>query len=244
VTTPPPWPGPLDPDRSNIILIVGRKGSGKSVHARTIFDSYPYDRIVIDPSGDADPGPGKELLTPPFPSHFPTGDHGERRTIHARVDPQASTYRDDMDRAVAMGLFPSDRRTLVWADEVGELMQANSTPPHTRLALMSSRHYGPMSLVMAGPRPMHISPLSISQADRVVIYDLPNPDDVDRLAKNMGYAPAKLRRAVAVTESRNADERMTGSGDDFWHLVFDGRSRRLYRMPPVPLVEPAGAPPA
>jgi hypothetical protein len=233
------FPPQLDPERSNIILIVGRKGSGKSVHARAIYDTYPYDKLVVDPSGDAQPGDDAEEIRPPFPKTLKPADNGKPRNIHARVDPRSDTYRDDMDRAVAMGLWPRDRPAMVWLDEVGEVMQANSTPPHVRLALMSSRHHGPMSLVMAGPRPMHISPLAISQADRLVIYDLPNPHDVDRLAENMGYPPAALRAAVVETRKRNAVERQNGA-DPFYHLVYDQAAQQMWRMPPVPARTHAG----
>lgn len=228
-----PFPPPLDSDRSNIILIVGRKGSGKSVHARAIYDTYPYDKVVIDPTGDAEPGDDKETLTPPFPRALKPSDDGRPRNIHARVDPKSDTYHDDMDRAVALGLYPSDRPAMVWIDEVGEVMQANRTPPHVRLALMSSRHHGPMSLIMAGPRPMHISPLSISQSDRIVIYDLPNPKDVQRLAENMGYSTPALQKHVIATARRNREEKEAGA-DPFWHLLFDREQQQLYRMPPVP----------
>lgn len=235
----PAYPPALDPTRSNIILVVGRKGSGKSVHARLIYASYPYDKLVVDPTGDAEPGPDAEVIRPPFPRKFKVDDSGRPRNLHLKVDPRSDTYRDDMDRGLGMGLFPSDRPSMVWVDEVGELMQSNSTPPNTRLALMSSRHYGPMSLLMCGPRPMHISPLSISQADRVVIYDLPNPKDVERLAENMGYPTRKLVDAVDATERRNADERAAGA-EPFWHLVFDRQTKQLWRMPPVPALAHRG----
>lgn len=236
-----PFPPELDPDRSNVILIAGRKGSGKSVHARLIYDSYPFDKLVVDPTGDAEPGPDADEMTPPFPRKFPVDGDGRPRNLHCKVDPGSATYREDMDKAMAMGLFPRDHPCMVWIDEVGEMMTAHSTPPHMRTALMSSRHYGPLSIIMAGPRPMHISPLSISQADRVVIYDLPNPKDVERLADNMGYAPARLKRAVDETEQRNADARKIGD-DPFWHLVYDRDSKQLWRMPPVPVVAHRGPP--
>lgn len=233
------YPPELDASRSNVILVVGRKGSGKSVHARLIYDSYPHDKLVIDPTGDAEPGPGAEKIRPPFPKRLKPSDDGRPRNLHLAVDPRSDTYRDDMDRAMSIGLFPKNRPCMVWVDEVGELMQANSTPPHTRLALMSSRHYGPLSLLMCGPRPMHISPLSISQSDRVVIYDLPNPRDVERLAENMGYPPVRLKKAVDDTEKRNADERAAG-GEPFWHLVYDRQSKTIWRMPPVPALAHRG----
>lgn len=234
-----PFPPVLDPDRSNIINIIGSKGSGKSAHARLIYVSYPYDKLVIDPTGDAEPGPGAEVLTPPFPARFPRSDDGRPRNLHCKVNMSSPTYKDDMDRAVAMGLFPQDLPTMVWVDEAGLIMRANFTPPHVLLALMSSRHYGPMSMMLCGPRSKHLNPLSISQADRIVLYDMPNVKDVELLAENMGFSAPVLRRAVHVTQDRNAAEREAG-GTPFWHLVYDRAAKHIWRMPPVPLVAHRG----
>jgi ABC-type polysaccharide/polyol phosphate transport system ATPase subunit len=71
--------GPFDPDRGEFIFISGRKGSGKSVLARRLFDAYPYDKLVIDPTGDVRAGMAQEGvrfvdLTEPMPVR------GRRRT--------------------------------------------------------------------------------------------------------------------------------------------------------------------
>jgi len=217
-------PAQLDANKSSLVLLVGRKGEGKSVIARNLYRSYPYDKLAIDVNGDADPGPDAEPLRPPLPWSFPVDQDGRPRNLHYRADPKSATYRDDLDRAIGLALFPQDRRSMVWLDEIGEVTTGNTTPPHLRLLLMQSRHHGPASALMCGPRPMNIDPLCVSQADRIYIFDLPNPADRQRLAENMGYPPARLNAELEETLRRGR----------FWHLVYDAETHTMYRMPPVP----------
>jgi len=216
-------PALLDPTLSSLILLVGRKGSGKSVIARNLYRSYPFDKLAVDVNGDAEPGPDAELIRAPLP-RFPIGEDGRPRNLHYRADPGSATYRDDLDRAIGMALYPADLLCMVWLDEIGEVTTGNTTPPHLRRLLMQSRHHGPCSALMCGPRPKDINPLCVSQADRIYIFDLPNPMDRQRLAENMGYPPARLNAELEETLRRGK----------FWHLMYDAATHTMFRMPPVP----------
>lgn len=216
-------PALLDPTQSSLILLVGRKGSGKSVIARNLYRSYPFDKLAIDVNGDAEPGVDAELIRAPLP-RFPIDADGRARNLHYRVDPGSATYRDDLDRAIGMALYPADLPCMVWLDEIGEVTTGNTTPPHLRRLLMQSRHHGPCSALMCGPRPKDINPLCVSQADRIYIFDLPNPMDRQRLAENMGYPPARLNAELEETLRRGK----------YWHLMYDAAAHTMFRMPPVP----------
>lgn len=227
----------LDPDRdSTLILLVGRKGSGKSVAARELYRSWDQDKLVIDVNGDADPGPDAQRIQVPLPSKFPAGAgplvNEPAKSLHFRADPGAPTYRDDLDRAIGLALYPQDLPVLVWIDEIGEVCKgANSTPPNLRRLLMQSRHYR-ASALMCGPRPMNIDPLAISQADLIYIFDVPNPRDRDRLAENMGYPPRRLAAELEETRRRGK----------YWFLLWDANAGVPYRMPPIPVTSPSSAP--
>lgn len=234
----PSEPSELDPRRATLILLVGRKGSGKSVAARLLYSSYPFDKLAIDVNGDAEPGPDAVRLTGQLPSKFPTSDDGAPRNLHYLADPGSATYRDDLDRAVALGLFPQDRYCLVWIDETGEVTTGHATPAHLRRLLMGARHYN-CSALMCCPRPLNIDPLCISQADRIYIYDVPNPRDRDNLAGHMGYPIRRLNDALDEAREINARE---PAAQRFWHLVWDTRLHRMFLMPPVPVVPHAGPP--
>ncbi len=216
----------MDSAASQLILCVGRKESGKSELARQLYADYPHDKIVIDVNRDAEPDPPGEVITTPLPGRFPArGDDGQPRNLHFHADPGSATYREDIDRAVGLALWPSDRRCMVWLDEIGEASPPGRTPPHLRRLLMQSRHYGPASAVMCGPRPMNIDPLCLQQADYVALFTLPNPADRARVAETIGYPPARLDAELEETTRRGK----------FWFLLWDARDAQLYRCPPLPL---------
>lgn len=221
-----PFP-PIDPDRNQIVLCVGRKGSGKSVHARELFRGWPnVDRLVIDPTGDADPGADLEqiIVRDQVPAQMPRDKDGAHVLVRYIANPSSPTYLDDLDRAVGLALFPKDRRTVMWIDEAGEVFPANKTGPNGRTFLHQSRHWN-ASAVLCCPRPMHIDPLCLAQADRVVMYDVPNPADRERIAGAIGWPPRKL--AHELDETRRAGRH--------WFLLYDADEHTLYRCPPLPL---------
>lgn len=226
----------VDPGRSNIILCVGTKGSGKSEAARLIEASWPLDRVVIDITGDARPDdPDTIALTAPFPASMP--EHVDERgrptpgrvTVWARINPRSSTLPLDHEQALALGLYPQRRPALVMVDEYGMMATAGKVEPNLRLALMSSRHYH-LTLLLCCPRPRHIPVITIEQADKVLVFDTPNADDREVLAKNMGY-PVKLFE-------EHYHETMRRERHSF--LLFDKRQHVLVSCPPLPLTQHHG----
>lgn len=218
----------LDPELNQLLLVVGRKGSGKSVFARETFRAWPYiDKLVIDPTGDADPGADLKPLVwrGEPPARLPKAP-GKGQFVVARwvADPGRPTYREDLDRALGLALFPKDRRVLVWVDEAGEVFPAGRTGPNGRTLLQQSRHWY-VSVLMCCPRPINIDPLCLAQADRVVIYDLPHPRDRERVAAAIGIEPRILNAELDATRARGAH----------WYLMYDARAHELYRCPPLPL---------
>jgi hypothetical protein len=190
----------MDPNKGAFFFATGSKGSGKSVLARSIFESYPYDRLVIDPTGDATEalladGVKVEHLTEPLPITWPSSLDETHPFITASFIPDmgSATALDDMDRA--LGLALKHKRTAVWIDEVGQMTKANSTPPSLRRALHHGRH-DQLTLIMAGPRPMDIDPLVVAQSDFVAVFALPNPNDRKRVANEIGWPPAIFDEAV------------------------------------------------
>lgn len=234
----------VDPGRSNIVLCVGTKGSGKSEAGRLLFDSWEFDRAMIDITGDARPDdPFTVAMTAPFPPAMPEPAElydeeqleamrrqgRERATLWLRVDPRSPTLDLDHDLAMAVGLFPRHRPALVMVDEYGRMATATSIPPNVDLALMSSRHYH-LTLVLCCPRPMRIPVLTIGQADKVLIFDTPKRDDRRVLADNMGYPFERFETAYAATMARG----------DHSYLLWDKRQKLLLGCPPLPLAATHG----
>lgn len=218
----------MNPDLNQLMLVIGRKGSGKSVFARETFREWPYvDKLVIDPTGDADPGDDLGTITlrgkPPeqLPAPKRRGEFVVARWI---ADPSSSTYREDLDRALGAALYPKNRRVVVWVDEAGEVFPANRTGPNARTLLQQSRHWY-TSAVLCCPRPINIDPLCLAQADRVVMYDLPHPRDRERVAAAIGIPPVVLAGHLDDVRARGAH----------WYLLYDARAHELFVCPPLPM---------
>jgi hypothetical protein len=186
--------GELDPSKPIHVACVGKKGSGKSVLARVLFESYPYDRLVIDTNGTIEPAEDWLTLRKEPPETWPAPrEDGERVTVHFIPDPGSSTFEEDMDRAV--GLAYSHQRTMLWVDEGGVLARSNQVPAHTRRALHQGRHRD-LSQLWCAPRPITMDPLVLAQADLVYVFALPNPADRRRVAETIGWEPDDLDLAV------------------------------------------------
>jgi len=220
-----PWP-PIDPTKNQIITIIGKKGSGKSVAARHLFRSWPgSDRLIIDITGDADPGDDMNAIRLPQDlTRLPAFDPNQGPQVYRWIpDTRSATFRDDIDRALGAGLYPKDRPVLVWVDEKGEAFKANQTGPHGRTALHQGRHHK-LSMILCGPRAMGVEPLCISQGDRVLMYDVPNPADRERIAANIGVSPRVLTAELNETKRRGP----------YWYLMYVAAEDQLYRCPPLP----------
>jgi energy-coupling factor transporter ATP-binding protein EcfA2 len=216
----------IDGNANHIILVVGRKGSGKSEVAQTLYRHWdpPIDRVCIDPTGDARPGANAKRIEGTPPTRMPNRPHeDEPVNLHYLANPRSPTYYDDLDRAIGTALYPRDRRALLWVDEIGQVSRVNKTPPNLNTLLMQARHHH-ASAILAGPRPVGIDRLCLQQADRVYMFQLPNPADRKRIALEMGIDPD-------VMEDAHVELVRHGK---FWHLVFIVGEDEPYLCPPIP----------
>lgn len=217
-----------DPHKGVYIFASGKKGSGKSVICRAWFDRYPFDRIVIDPTHDVrddlrrDGVDFEELRADTLPARLPPFDPEHPKTYVFCPDMGSPTALDDMDRVVGLALGRGP--TCLWCDEYGTMTGPNMTGPNMRRALHHGRHDG-LTLLLACPRPKNIDGLGISQADYVYTFRTRNPDDRDRIAKEIGMDPADFS---AVNASLSARGR-------WWHTMYDDAEDQLWIMPPLPV---------
>jgi hypothetical protein len=221
----------MDAARPWVIAAFGTKGTGKSVFSRSIFHSWPGDKVCIDVNGNAGPGDDAERVTldqaragkwPEQTLHL--GERQRPRNLHFRAHPMAATYREDLDRAVGMALFPQRRPVLLWAGEVGELMPNGRPGRHMRTLLMQNRHHH-TAVLMDGPRPVYVDPLVISQADLVACYRLPNEDDRHRVAKEFGCDKRKFDAFALQTWRRSKHA----------FVLCDKENDTLWSCPPLPI---------
>jgi hypothetical protein len=217
--------GKLDPHKPAQICVVGRKGSGKTELAYLLFDTYPFDRVAIDPNGDLKMPEDAVELEAPLPSRWPgeqvaqiRGDKAKRQTLYFVPDFHEPTYLDDMDRV--MGMSFSHGRCCTFFDEAHEGMPANRTPPHARRKLRQGRHRENTD-IYATPRPMTVDPLMICNADWVYVFDLPNPADRKRVAENTGLPPREMDEAV-------------GQLGEYEYLRYDAARKDWAHLPALP----------
>lgn len=224
----------IDAARSTIVLLIGMKGHGKSEAARMFFDSWPYDRIVIDPTGNAQPDdPTQVALAAPFPAGLPDPEQldppAERVTVWARIDPKSPTFTFDQDQAMGMALNPRHRPKLIWRDEFGLGVSPNTISGNDRAALYSSRHYH-ATLLLVTQRPRHIPTIAISQADKIIMFYLPNPKDREHIAENAGIPLPVLERQYHDNQRRHRHA----------YLLIDREQNAIVNCPPLPGVKARG----
>ena len=218
------FPATLDPSRNTIVSAFGRKGPGKSTFNRRLYETWPLDKLCVDVNGEAEPGEDATSLRGELPAKYPPrAERNVASNLHYVAKPSSPTFRDDLDRSVALVLYPQDHPVLGWFGEVGEFTTGNKTGPHLRTLLMQSRHYK-ASALFDGPRPIDVDKLVIAQADLVAIFDLPDPDDRDRVAKVIGWPPKPFATECDVTRQRGL----------FWFLLYQADGHRLWRCPPLP----------
>jgi hypothetical protein len=229
----PEYPLRLDPHgEPQIISSWGMKGSGKSHLNGLLYQSWPGDKLAIDVNGHAYVGPDAKRVNHDaegrVPNRWPREDRvpGEKRrpqNLHYVANPASPTYRDDLDRAVAMALFPQDHPVCVWAGEVGELTPNSHSQPHMAQLLMQNRHFKITGL-FDGPRPMNVDIKVLAQSNLVAIFRLPNPADRKRVADTVGFDPKRFDE-----EARKCWRR-----GKHWFLLWQVETETLWHVPPLP----------
>lgn len=209
----------LSSEEPTYILILGKKGTGKSVLARRFWDTWPGDELCIDPTKDAlttkDVDHSYDFVPDTWP---PALREDEPVRIRYVPDKHSPTFRDDMDRAV--GLVSKRRGSLLWVDEINIVNEVNRTGPYMRHLLIEGRH-DRTSVVLCGPRCVGVDPLILAQSDVVYVFYLPSVKDRTRLAETCGIDKKLLD--VEVADLANTHD----------YLRWDGN--QLVRFPAIPI---------
>jgi hypothetical protein len=219
---------PPDPRRSYYVFAHGKKGSGKSHYSRAWFDSYPFDRMVIDVTGDisrdlrAENVEFQKLDASVLPARLPPGPDEQHPYVTAVLVPDmgSPTAMDDMDRAIGLTLRGDSRQCLLWIDEIGSVCNGNKTPPNMRRVLHHGRHHN-LTCLMAGPRTMDVDPLCIAQADLVASFRTPQVYDRQRVADTIGYP-------------RDEYDQLNQGLSGHEYTAYDAVGDQMYVMPPLP----------
>src|SRR5215469_15524016 len=207
------------------------KGRGKSYYARSWWDPYPYDRLVIDVTHDiredfrAEGVPFTDLSGEVLPVRLPRplDDDDPRVTCVYCPDMGSPTVLDDIDRACGLVLRGRNERAMLWVDEIGGTVdKGGKAPPNQRRILRHGRHHN-LFLLGTDPRPMEIPVLWPAQADLVVTYRTPLLYDSDRIADQIGY-PREHYKQINAAHCRGHA-----------YTLYDRNDEQLYLCPPLPM---------
>jgi len=231
--------GTLDLGDGRIIVCQGKKRSGKSIMGLMIFQSFPYDRLVVDVAGDDGPmGDGVHTLTGhvgELPDRWPEhlrDDPKKMLTLRYAPDAGSSTFAEDVDAVIGLAFRHSskERPVCVLVHEMGVVAKANQTQPHMRRLLMHNRHQH-ATLIACMPRSVNVEPLVLAQADLVYSFELPSKSDRERTADTIGWD--MLDSTAAVRDLRphgylrfDANQAKPESDDQPDHRLVD--------FPPLP----------
>jgi len=193
------------------LFITGATGTGKSQLARALFRSAPAPRTVIDPAdSDLTRVPGARTF------HDPRKIPDAPTTRFVPRDP----FDYDAYDALYQGLFRSFPR-YVWVDEAGFVLPVNKVTKAARIYLVQGRkrELGHLAL---HTRPREVDPNLIAQAQHIACFDLPNPDDRDRIASLAGIPPREF-------------DRILGALPEYGFVWWSQRARTLHVCPPIKL---------
>jgi len=242
----------FNPSKSTYVACFGPKNAGKSELIQRFFASYPYNGLLMDITGDADPDHDFTLPIPPAlrelavelgsmsdPSIDSMYDFrarvrqawlndGEYRFAKYRVEP-SYLPKDWLERSDDfIGLAYLMGYCFDWLDEINDEAPANQTPRWTRQSLRVGRHEH-LFMGMAGPRPANLDPNVLNQADIVTIHGQLHQIDVKRMAQQLSISEADLFSLMRelVPEERDGIEVSP-------FLVYEKKTRSLYLVPALP----------
>jgi DNA helicase HerA-like ATPase len=168
------------------VFIAGRSGSGKSTLARSLFESYPPPRLLIDPKAMEHTA---YAVTFTDPARLPDAPV-------ARFVPRDPTDLDAYDRLYAV-VFDAGPR-VVWLDEAPDAAPASGAPRNLLRVLKQGRARG-IGHIACSQRPVDLAVPVRSESEHVFAFDTQNPADVGALAGMMGLDPSQLRGFFAAT---------------------------------------------
>ena len=215
----------IDPKKSAFVVVLGRKGSGKSHFSYEVVADWPGKVLVIDPTGDVAAELAKLgvafLRIKTVPQKWPVDDEGNLvKVLLWHPDSASVSFITDVDKA--FGLAYRTSGVLVFVDEVhtccpGELI---AKQPMLRRVLVEGRHRR-VSLLACGPRPVFIAKLWLVQADHLILFKLPQEDDRKTVVKNLGFDPREV-------------EMMHSGLRPYEHIWFNVVADRVTHYDPIP----------
>lgn len=216
----------------DMVLIVGKTGSGKSVEAMERVKSFHAANptvgiVIINPKPVATDW--DEIITPfpknPKKADVPTWKAG--KLINWKVRP----WQDYELNEFLWSIYTTGKPCLVVFDE-GQDIKSNKFA--SAAALWRQGREMKISILTCTQRPVDMSRYAISQAKEISIYNIIGEDDLKALDSYMEVpllhyiAPSKVKNGVLIEGKRL---------DEYHHLLYDVRTGKAKIEPPIERTE-------
>jgi hypothetical protein len=217
--------------RDHQVLVIGRKGSGKSIGVRFLVSGIRGRLVVLNVKND--PGLSAHLAR----RYEAVRIKGDPKKLHAAIRDHRVVEYVPAD-ALGMAEFDAVYRELVkwtdlsvWLDECYGPTSSSAVARGLAQFLQHGRsrrlrHYG------ATQRPRHIAKPLLTEADHIVFYPFGfAAEDFNTVAANMALKESELERIVATLDR---DRAALGDHACLW---YDRTRNVLHRRPSVPIVK-------
>ena len=163
---------------TDVIVCLGRRGSGKSYLADRISEAYPR-QVIFDPTGErSDRSDGVHVHSfDEFGEAIVKADP-KRFRIYYEFDVESDDKRSRAEFDEALRVIYYRGNTLIRIEEVQEFSHPHSLPHWLRKNLLLGRHQH-NALIMTSQRPGECHKTLISQANHVFTGSLHDRNDID-----------------------------------------------------------------
>ena len=211
------------------VLVIGRKGSGKSVACRHLTTFVRGRLVVLNVKND--PGLSAYLRE----RYDAVRIVGDVKALDRAIGPNRVVeyvFHDALDMDEADRVY---RVVAKWCDVTVWLDECFGPTTSSKVArglaqLLQHGRFKRQRHIAATQRPRHIAKPLLTEADHIVFYPIGfAAEDFDTVAANMAMRPKELEAVVA---SLLRDRAALG---DHAHLWYDRTTNVLHRRPSVPL---------
>jgi len=196
---------------TDIVVIIGRKGSGKSYLIKRLFlpqfDSYVIDDHVLERTRN-------EYADYGYRAKFFGEIVGKQRVNYYDREKDDSSFEKIWNAVKAHAIKWGD--TLFVVDEAHIHFSKKSLPLAQKEVLHENRHYG-VGIILASQRIYDINPVAYKQADYIILFYTREPREIEFIKK---YISTEVAETVKTLKQ-------------YYFVLFDVNNQRVRVHKPI-----------